>query len=710
MDVDKTSFQPLLLELLTDISEAHFVAFDLELSGIAAKQASGNGKPTLQQRYEETRDAANDYTILQLGLTCVIEDLEHDTYVLKPYNIYVNPAIDERVDIERSFAFQSGAVHFLLKNGFQIELPFTRGVTYLSRDEAKRAKDKAYSRLNTSHIADIQASRTPSGLQQPPTRPPSHKTQLRAHLGSLGEAIQILISLLWTEVLLVANYALQLGTKDLQSLAFTQHVRTEINGWLETGKPFPEYHNIASVGQNTKSDSAVPAELSRFEKRLVHQLVRAEYPDLVTVSRRAFIQVVKFDKEREDLIVAEKKKQAKARILGAVGLRWVIEALCGGELRKIDIKSFARDPRTGESAYADLDDYKARFDRAQARLKTKRPVLIGHNCFTDLLYLYRTFIGELPATVEEHQRNIHDLFPVVVDTKYLATHNCGDINPASSLEEIAKQMQERDFPLLETHAGHDKYLETSAFHEAGYDSFLTAQVAVRLSAKLEAAGSYIEAPHSAPSPTKVTEGNESANDPPTSTSPAHSSPDQGGVSLLASISDGVKNLLQAPVQAVAGASGEAPPAKPKKKAASRKRGKKKKSGGVVPASSPSSSRSRFTSANPFDRLSEDVGSAAAADLNPVADTDGAEPAEELELGSSVRWRHESAEGVAPPAAAAHGRPRRAKKAKGEEWGCEIARVPGGSMPPFGTDFWRVYGNRLRVFGTLEGVCELGPGA
>ncbi|KAK4951707.1 hypothetical protein LTR28_006760, partial [Elasticomyces elasticus] len=502
-----------------------------------------------------------------------------------------------------------------------------------------------------------------------------------------------------------------LGTKDLQSLAFAQHVRTEINGWLETGKPFPEYHNIASVGQNTKSDSAVPAELSRFEKRLVHQLVRAEYPDLVTVSRRAFIQVVKFDKEREDLVVAEKKKQAKARILWAVGLRWVIEALCGGELRKIDMKSFARNPHTGEPAYADLDDYKARFDRAQARLKNKRPVLIGHNCFTDLLYLYRTFIGELPATVEEHQKNIHDLFPVVVDTKYLATHNCGDINPASSLEEIAKQMQERDFPLLETHAGHDKYIETSAFHEAGYDSFLTAQVAVRLSAKLEAAGSYIEAPHSAPSSTKVTEGNKSANDPPTSTSPAHSSPDQGGVSLLASISDGVKNLLQAPVQAVAGASGEAPPAKPKKKAANRKRGKKKKSDGVVvPASSPSSpsSRSRFTSANPFDRLSEDVGSAA-ADLNPVADTDGAEPAEELELGSSVRLRHEGAEEVAPPAAAAHGRPRRAKKAKGEEWGCESRRVPGGSMPPFGTDFWRVYGNRLRVFGTLEGVCELGPG-
>lgn len=28
------------------------------------------------------------------------------------------------------------------------------------------------------------------------------------------------------------------------------------------------------------------------------------------------------------------------------------------------------------------------------------------------------------------------------------------------------------------------------------------------------------------------------------------------------------------------------------------------------------------------------------------------------------------------------------------------------MPPFGTDFWRVYRNKLRVFGTTEGVCHL----
>lgn len=28
------------------------------------------------------------------------------------------------------------------------------------------------------------------------------------------------------------------------------------------------------------------------------------------------------------------------------------------------------------------------------------------------------------------------------------------------------------------------------------------------------------------------------------------------------------------------------------------------------------------------------------------------------------------------------------------------------LPPWDTDFWRVYGNKLRVFGTVEEVCDL----
>ena len=81
MDVTGRTFQSQLFSILGAISASQFVSFDLELSGIPGKQfktkltsQSEDGKQTLQQRYEETKAAAERYHVLQLGLTCVEED------------------------------------------------------------------------------------------------------------------------------------------------------------------------------------------------------------------------------------------------------------------------------------------------------------------------------------------------------------------------------------------------------------------------------------------------------------------------------------------------------------------------------------------------------------------------------------------------------------------------------------------------------------
>ena len=86
MDVTGHTFQSQLFSVLGAISRSHFVSFDLELSGIPGKQSktksSGqgeDGKQTLQQRYEETKAAAEQYHVLQLGLTCVEEDRDSGT-------------------------------------------------------------------------------------------------------------------------------------------------------------------------------------------------------------------------------------------------------------------------------------------------------------------------------------------------------------------------------------------------------------------------------------------------------------------------------------------------------------------------------------------------------------------------------------------------------------------------------------------------------
>ena len=85
MEVDCLNFRTLLPSILASISSSRFVSIDLELSGIPRRSpktqnrqagAGFRGKQSLQQRYAETKAAAERFHILQLGLTCVQEDKE----------------------------------------------------------------------------------------------------------------------------------------------------------------------------------------------------------------------------------------------------------------------------------------------------------------------------------------------------------------------------------------------------------------------------------------------------------------------------------------------------------------------------------------------------------------------------------------------------------------------------------------------------------
>lgn len=81
MEVDQQHFWHELLPILKAISTASFVTVDVEMSGISTKSRyspggrfNETGKPSLQQQYEDTKEAAERYQVLQIGLTCVEED------------------------------------------------------------------------------------------------------------------------------------------------------------------------------------------------------------------------------------------------------------------------------------------------------------------------------------------------------------------------------------------------------------------------------------------------------------------------------------------------------------------------------------------------------------------------------------------------------------------------------------------------------------
>ena len=162
MDITKEDWPNALQPMLMALSNAHFVSFDLEMAGLASKvpwskELETSQRQTLQQRYEDTKAAAEKYQVLQIGFTIIREDVERGIYIARPYNMNLSPLLTEKLGIDREFAFKSSNVEWLINNtGFSIEGPFMNGLPYLSREEEKAALEEQKRTLDPrSSIPDI---------------------------------------------------------------------------------------------------------------------------------------------------------------------------------------------------------------------------------------------------------------------------------------------------------------------------------------------------------------------------------------------------------------------------------------------------------------------------------------------------------------------------------------------------------------------------
>ncbi len=100
------------------------------------------------------------------------------------------------------------------------------------------------------------------------------------------------------------------------------------------------YLNIDAVGRGRVPGKS--RDLNGYQKRLIHQLVRAEFPGYVTVPKGGFIQIISYDQKREDKIKEGKEKGFLGRLGRAIGIRWMFEAMIGGDLSKLDPNTFVR--------------------------------------------------------------------------------------------------------------------------------------------------------------------------------------------------------------------------------------------------------------------------------------------------------------------------------------------------------------------------------
>lgn len=102
-----------------------------------------------------------------------------------------------------------------------------------------------------------------------------------------------------------------------------------------------------------------------------------------------------------------------------------------------------------------------------------RVPIVGHNCLLDLCHFFQKFIGPCPPKWLDFRSTLHELFPLIVDTKHIATHLLGFAE--SSLVYLTNLVKSKKLPGSEVLARHQEH-----FHDAGYDSLCTGTVFIGL--------------------------------------------------------------------------------------------------------------------------------------------------------------------------------------------------------------------------------------
>ncbi|KIX04539.1 uncharacterized protein Z518_05409 [Rhinocladiella mackenziei CBS 650.93] len=424
MDVSNATFPQELIKIIQNVADSRFIAFDLEFSGVAPKQLGGRSeKFTLQELYQDLRSAAQIYQILQVGLTIVTEDVENARYIARPYNFNLCPlpAIKESA-FQRVWSYNSGAISFLMRNGFSIDRPLLQGVHYLSRQE---------------------------------------QDQIRKNLIEAQQARANIPDMILKE----------------EDSVLVDHIKQSIKQWQELPKDQQEtYINIPAEDAN----DPIPSALNRYQVRLIHQIVRNEYPSLRTQGMGHFVQITSPTVEQQANQKEIQEQMLEREVGKAVGFRWIVEAIIGGDISTMP-HYYVRAGFPEGKAPKDIQNF---LDQLQTRLRSQTRALVGHNCMTDVMNLYRCFFGDLPDRLEDFRTRLHELFPIILDTKYIAGLESKGRND-TSLRQVEIDLYSEGMPKIHLPINFDRYLYAPNYHEAGFDSFVTAKIGLKLSAKLK---------------------------------------------------------------------------------------------------------------------------------------------------------------------------------------------------------------------------------
>ncbi|KAK2580021.1 hypothetical protein KPH14_012310 [Odynerus spinipes] len=182
---------------------------------------------------------------------------------------------------------------------------------------------------------------------------------------------------------------------------------------------------------------------------LLQKVVRSRFPNIWTISNKDTVTVIKVSEDVRKMLETEEGQVLEHTLLDSyLGFSKVFKLL----------------------------------------VELKKPI-IGHNILLDLIFMHKLFYRPLPKNYNEFKTEIHKLFPVIYDTKYLSyrlkdhfNEEMWTLNSLSNLYHYFTKGKGNNLilnsPFIEVI--NSKSTDEGSIHDAGWDSYLTGHIFLKM--------------------------------------------------------------------------------------------------------------------------------------------------------------------------------------------------------------------------------------
>jgi len=136
MDITKDNFKEKLPFITSCIKDCNFASVDCEFTGLRNGAHNVNFYDNMEERYFKLKENSDGFLVIQLGLSTFQWCAEQDKYLCQSFNFYVFPfSASHPQATDRIFSCQSSSIDFLIKQGFDFNTTFKKGIPYLRLEE-----------------------------------------------------------------------------------------------------------------------------------------------------------------------------------------------------------------------------------------------------------------------------------------------------------------------------------------------------------------------------------------------------------------------------------------------------------------------------------------------------------------------------------------------------------------------------------------------